>query len=119
MAKLTRREFLKYVTLLGAISPIFDIDLIRNNLSNFTVDQLKAISEIQDIKRGVEIQSNPYVLFIPEKWLITFKDGTQTFIDEREMNYRYGGINSYLMSRPDVENYELRARPDHPANWND
>lgn len=113
--KLSRRNFLKYTALLGAIVPLFDIEKIKANPTDFSPEQLKSISEIQDIQKA---DTSPY--YLPRHGFgyydVYLKSGKRILLDTDEVKERYGDILSYLIeySRPD-----LRIDDAHRAIWND
>lgn len=112
---LSRRDFLKRLALLGAIIPLFDIEKIKANLVDFSPEQLKSISEIQDIQKA---DTSPY--YLPRHGFgyydVYLKSGERILLDTDQIKERYGDILSCLIeySRPD-----LRIDDSYRAIWND
>jgi hypothetical protein len=92
--KLSRREFLKYIAVLGSIAPIFDIDAIRE--ANFSYEKLKSISEIENITK---VDFAPY--YLPRDnfcyYYVYLKTGERLSLDTNEIEERYGDILPYLI----------------------
>lgn len=114
--KLSRREFLKRITLVASIAPFIDVDKIRENLVNFSYDQLRSISEIKDIRLS---GCSPYSLAPGGTWDdryydIYLKSGDKLWLSDRQIKEQYGDILDYFLSKSLDTDY-----PIFPANLND
>lgn len=111
MGKLTRRDFLKYVSLLGAISPVFNVDLIRDNLDKFTDEQLKAAGKIESI---IKLPPSPYMLSSErDMYMVTLRDGRIIYHSRDYIERIYGSILHYIKETEPISIKSI------PANWND
>jgi hypothetical protein len=114
MGKLTRREFIKYALMLGAIAPIFDIELLKKNLDKFTHEQLSSIKDIESIELS---DCSPYYLQPSHTWNneyydIELKNGQRLWLSDIQIKERYGDILDYFID----SDYKPTDAP--PAIWN-
>lgn len=115
--KLSRRDFLKYLAVIGSFAPFFNIENIKANIADFSFEQLESISEIRSIKKA---EWSPY--YVPRSvdfgyYDIELKDGSKVCLDTVEIKERYGGILGYL-----IEHGQGDLKIDNSkriANWND
>ena len=110
--KLSRRDFLKYASLLGAISPAFNVDLIRDNLDKFTVEQLEELGKVEKIEKGPVA---PYHMFSDRYYAVHLKDDNTVYMWRKEIIKHYGSVDDFL-DNVNVDRLDI-ASP--PANWND
>lgn len=97
MSKISRREFLKRLSFIGAIVPF--VDKLSQNLPDFTTEQLEELSKVKEVPQSYYIEN--YVEK-PDLWHITLKDGTQSTMRKSEMVYRYGNVDNYLRKNDDA-----------------
>lgn len=111
--KLSRRDFLRYITLLGSFAPFIDVDKVKENLTDFSYDQLKSISEIESIKLSAW---GPYQAAKDYKnyYDIKLKNGTELWMHEGQIKERYGDILNYFLDNSKPFNIN-----DYPAILND
>jgi hypothetical protein len=114
MGKITRREFIKYALMLGAIAPIFDIELLKKNLGKFTQQQLESIRDIEWIQLS---SRSPYCLQPNHTWNneyydIELKNGQRLWLSDIQIKERYGDILDYFID----SDYKPTGAP--PAIWN-
>ena len=112
MSKISRREFLKRLSFIGAIAPFVDIDKLSQNLPDFTTEQLEELSKVEQVKEVPIL----YSAFDSGLWHVTLKDGTNFTMRKSEMVYRYGNIDNYLKINDDA--YMVWDNDDK-AWWND
>lgn len=114
--KLSRRDFLKYITLLGSFAPFIDVDKVKENLADFSYDQLKSISEIESIRLS---GCSPYCLAAGHTWDneyydVYLKSGDKLWLSDRQIEERYGNILDYFLD--DTKPFNIN---DYPAILND
>jgi hypothetical protein len=114
MAKISRRDFLKYTLLLS--SPIaLSLDLSKIDWSKISNEQVREIAEIESIKLS---DCGPYCLAPRHTWDnkyydICLRSGDKLWLSDKQIEERYGDILAYF-----VEPEQLP--PDsYPAIWND
>jgi hypothetical protein len=95
LKKLSRREFLKCLTIISAISIVgLDVVLLKANISKFSKKELENIKKI----RNIELQEYlPYLTTTdPFEYVITLDDGTKEYYtDIRCLEKKYGKIIDY------------------------
>ncbi len=112
--KLSRRDFLKRLALLGSIAPFIDVDKLSKNLPDFTNEQLKELSKVDK----VEVSSpNVYMAYQPNWYKVTLKDGNVLYMSKDEILKHYGTVLNFLKIDDNISSiYPAR---NYPANLND
>ena len=98
MSKISRREFLKRLSFIGAIAPFVDIDKLSHNLPDFTTEQLEELSKVEQVKEVPIL----YSAFDSDLWHVTLKDGTNFTMSKSEMTCQYGNVTNYLKANDDA-----------------
>ncbi len=112
--KLSRRDFLKRLALLGSIAPFIDTEKLSENLSDFTNKQLKELAKVDKVEAT---PSNVYMAYQPDWYKVTMKDGNVLYMSKDEILKHYGSVLNFLKIDDDVSSiYPAR---DYPANLND
>lgn len=114
MAKISRRDFLKYTLLLSS-SIALSLDLDKIDWSRISKEQVRNIAEIESIQLS---DCSPYYLAPRHTWDnkyydIFLRNGEHLWLSDRQIQERYGDILDYFLEpkSPSLDSY--------PAIWND
>lgn len=114
MAKISRRDFLKYTLLLS--SPIaLSLDLGKIDWSRISKEQVRNIAEIESINLS---DCSPYCLAPRHTWDnkyydIFLRNGKHLWLSDKQIEEKYGDILAYFIEP------KLSPPDSHLAIWND